>query len=364
MPIRVLSVDGGGMRGLYTASYLHKIELTEARKMGVAGLDVGSAFDLIVGTSTGAIIGCGLALGMSPGRIATLYEDNGAKIFPSKVPKPGLGLALQLLTRPSIVRKGELGLRTALEAAFGATTVGELWTTRKIAIAITAVNMRNSFSWVFKTPHLRGSSGRDNLVPLVDVCLASSAAPIFRSIARVRFPKTNTVEYFCDGGLWANNPVMVAFTEALRMIEEVSPSKKEEGIEIFCLGNCSIPEGSQVSAGTRHRGLGAWKLGAEAATVSIGAQEFAFDNMARMLSKHLPFPVKIHRFPRGPLPASLMKYLDMDETSTDAFQAYRAQAASDADKFNSMIDDGEESVAAIVKLFRSMSPKEEEPRNV
>jgi Patatin-like phospholipase len=52
-PFRVLSLDGGGMRGTYTATYLDKIADTFAKRRNVGALDIGAGFDLIVGTSTG-----------------------------------------------------------------------------------------------------------------------------------------------------------------------------------------------------------------------------------------------------------------------------------------------------------------------
>ena len=66
-PFRVLSIDGGGMRGLYTAAYLSSLVQRYSVTRGEAGLDIGKGFDLITGTSTGAIIACGLAAGVSRG---------------------------------------------------------------------------------------------------------------------------------------------------------------------------------------------------------------------------------------------------------------------------------------------------------
>ena len=61
--LRVLSLDGGGMRGVYSAEYLAALSDAFAKKRNVAELDLGGAFDLVVGTSTGAILACGIAAG-------------------------------------------------------------------------------------------------------------------------------------------------------------------------------------------------------------------------------------------------------------------------------------------------------------
>ena len=60
-PYRVLSLDGGGMRGIYTAAFLARLTDQFARIRGENALDLGRGFDLITGTSTGAIVGCALA---------------------------------------------------------------------------------------------------------------------------------------------------------------------------------------------------------------------------------------------------------------------------------------------------------------
>src|SRR5580692_8285118 len=71
---RILSLDGGGIRGVFPAAFLAKLEEHLQHP-------VGSYFDLIAGTSTGGIIAIGLGLGLTANEILRLYEDRGAAIF-------------------------------------------------------------------------------------------------------------------------------------------------------------------------------------------------------------------------------------------------------------------------------------------
>src|SRR5688572_1992397 len=99
-PFRVLSLDGGGMRGTYTATYLACLASTFARRRNLPGIDVGAAFDLIVGTSTGGIIACALAFGLSPADLVAFYRDHGPAIFPRRLPRQvGLDLCVDLARR-------------------------------------------------------------------------------------------------------------------------------------------------------------------------------------------------------------------------------------------------------------------------
>lgn len=360
MPFRVLSIDGGGMRGVYSATYLAELEKGFRREDTPQGLDVAKAFQLIVGTSTGAMIGCGLAHGVSPDRIAHLYREHGGAIFPSKLPS-GLNFELfrQLRCRSKDLAAGDQALTRALEDVFSNATLGEIWARRKIALAIPAINMATFRSWIFKTPHDPKTNHRDDHYTLVDVCRASSAAPLFRSLAAIRPAGSEAPEdVFCDGGLWANNPVMVALLEALNILER-SPQAypADEEIEIFCLGTCGKPEGEVLSAADQHRGLLGWKFGGEAAKVSIAAQEFAFDFIAQSLCRHLRRRVRIVRFPADKIPAALMSYLDLDETRPDALDALIRHARQDANMTNSKIMSGDAEGRMIESLFLSMPPR-------
>ena len=332
---RVLSLDGGGMRGIYTAAFLARLTDQFARIRGESALDLGRGFDLITGTSTGAIVGCALAAGRPMSEIVDLYRKHGPKIFRHRI--DGKGSAVWRATQGSrYVRAGEKALRGALEAALGDTTMLDVYRERGISLSIPAVLMSEHRAWVFKkTP----SSGvRDDNYPLVDVCMATSAAPIYRSLAAIDDPNTSggPQQVFADGGLWANNPIMVGLVDALTIAAPGRP------IEIFSLGTCPRPEGDHLDAKSAHRSMLDWSLGADVAPLSISAQEFAFDHMARLLANAISShgrPVRRVRFPNKPVPASMMPYLALDDTRKVAMDRLMGQAHTDADLTKSVCDD-------------------------
>lgn len=353
-PFRVLSLDGGGMRGTYTATYLQQVSSAFARRRGLAELDIGGAFDLIVGTSTGGIVACALAAGVPLNKVVDLYRLHGPQIFKRALPSGILGLPTDLLLRSQALQEGDFALREALTDVLGPITVGQIYERRGIALAITAVEMSQHHAWVFKTPHFAASNHRDDNYTLVDVCLATSAAPIFRSMAAINHPDgSDGYNVFVDGGLWSNNPVLVALIEALEIANVNQP------IEIYCLGTCPRPAGEQVSREKVARGLTDWKFGGDAASLAIDAQEFAFDHMAKKLAKQLGRPCSVVRFPSDKVPAALIPYLELDDTREVAIDALINQARTDADMTNSkcayrQVDPEAE---LICSLFESIPPR-------
>ena len=315
------------MRGLYSAVYLSSLVRRYAEKRGVEELDIGKGFDLITGTSTGAIIACALAENVSPDRVVELYRKCGPSIFPRKLPqKFGLDLMRHIWKRPQYLRAGAIALEKALITVLGETTLGEIWENRKIALAIPAVEMSHHRAWVFKTPHLANSHHRDDKYRLVDVCLATTAAPIYRSMARIKNPDTPGHHVFVDGGLWANNPVLVGLIDALEMTD------KGDRIEIFCLGTCPRPGGELIGCDDLDRGLVGWQFGGGVVSLSLDAQEFVSNEMARVLSGHVERECQIVRFPHGTVPADFIQYLALDETDSVAMDALIAQAQADVNQ--------------------------------
>ncbi|TBF35280.1 patatin [Rhizobium leguminosarum] len=335
-PYRVLSIDGGGMRGIYTAALIDKLTSYYARLRGFEALDIGKGFDLIAGTSTGAILGCAAAIGRPMSSIVALYEEHGAAIFPHRIKEGVFSPLWRAVTKGGrIVRAGDAALRSALHNELHDITMKQVFDKRGIALSIPAVSMEKHRSWVFKkTPK---SGVRDDNYRLADVCLASSAAPIYRSLAAVRDPDTNSDNFriFADGGLWANNPVLVA------MIDALSCAKPNQPIEIFSIGNVSRPAGSQIQPKSVHRSMLSWKLGAEIGPLAIDVQEFAYDQMARFFAGHiskLGRPVTHVRIPQQEAAATMLQYLSLDESRPTALKALIAHGYDDADMVKSHCD--------------------------
>ena len=352
-PYRVLSLDGGGMRGTYTTTYLDRVANGFATRRGVSALDIGAAFDLIVGTSTGGIVACALAGGIPLSEITALYVEHGPLTFSRPLPGGVFGAVGDIRKRPQALAKGSDVLRRALESRFGKTTLGEIYAARGIALAITATEIGQHRAWVFKTPHLKDTTNhRDDRYTLVDVCLATTAAPIYRSMAAVDQPDNDTGGYnvFVDGGLWANSPVLVGLIDALDMTE---PGQE---IHIFSLGTCPLPTGERVDKSAVDRGLLEWNFGGDAASLAIDAQQFAFDHMAKKLAQHVERRCTVIRFPSEKVPAALIPYLGLDDTRDEAIRAVIDQARTDANMANSKCAyaDTDPEAALIRALFESM----------
>ena len=350
-PFRVLTIDGGGMRGIYSAAFLSGL-VTNFERGRKGKLDIGKGFDLIVGTSTGAILATAAAIGKPMDDVVQMYREYGPQIFPLRLTANASSLP-QFFTRPAALEKGEEALISALKSVLGVKTLGQVYAERGIALAIPAVEMGQQRAWVFKTPHLP-EHHRDDNFPLVDVCLASSAAPVFRSLAVIKNKADNLGGelVFADGGLWANNPSIIGLVDALQM---ASPGR---AIEIFSLGTCPRPEGAVIKSSERHRGLFGWQFGGKAVQLSLSAQEYANDNIVRMLAGSFTDAgrkVSFMRFPNGHVPPDTLQFLDIDDTREEAMNRLIDQARADVNITKSACDDKKDEVGRrVARLFEEM----------
>ena len=227
------------------------------------GQPIGGYFDLIAGTSTGAIIAAALALGEPAKRIEDLYRQHGAAIFARPKRNPSLpfrlmGPILRLLK--SDIDAGSLShskyssepLRHALTTVFGDHTLEQA----RQRLVIPAVDLTRAQTVVFKTPHLP-EMDRDRHFKAVDVLMATTAAPTYFPMATIHQGSA-----YCDGGLWANNPSAVALAEALRIATtcrrpNIDPSFGSADVWMLSIGTGTCPYDISPPAGERE-GLVFW----------------------------------------------------------------------------------------------------------
>lgn len=186
--MRLLAIDGGGIRGIYASHVLERIQ-DEFR------LEFHRHFDLIAGTSTGSIIAAALAYDIPLAKVSRLYREQGPLIFSPRSWSLKGALFPRYSSEP---------LRDALNEVFQDATLSDA----KTRLIIPATDIGNGGVHVFKSNYDE-SFVRDRNVKVVDAVLASCSAPSYFAPARVGPYQLS------DGGLWANNPSLVAVTEAL-----------------------------------------------------------------------------------------------------------------------------------------------------
>lgn len=233
---RVLSIDGGGIKGIFPAAFLTGLE---ERYLG--GQSVARYFDLVVGTSTGGIIALGLGSGLPAAQLRDLYVDRGCEVFPP--PR---------FRRFSRAWRGAAGLvrfrynRGALTCLLRETLGNQPLAQSQCRLCIPAMEGRYGEVYVYKTPH-HADYRLDGATPMVTVGEATSAAPTFFQ------PLRHESGYvLVDGGVWANNPAMVGIVEALSCFDV--PRHKVRLLSLGCGGSRYV-----VNKAKEWGGLWAWR---------------------------------------------------------------------------------------------------------
>ncbi|TCN04608.1 patatin-like phospholipase [Bacillus sp. BK006] len=195
---KILSIDGGGIKGLYSAVILADFEERYGK--------LSNYFDLICGTSTGGIIALALAADIPASQIVNLYKEHGPNIFPYR----NIFLSrLQKIKQAVITSKySDKVLKEALQNVFGELRIKDC----KTNVLIPTSNITTGKPCIIKNDHSPGL-GRDSEHLLVDVALATAAAPTYFPIQKIKtMDRPN--DQFADGGLFGNNPSLHGIQEA------------------------------------------------------------------------------------------------------------------------------------------------------
>lgn len=355
-PFRVLTLDGGGMRGLYTASTLQALARLFDKRFVKQDPDLGKAFNLICGTSTGAILACALAVGVPLSRVCDLYCQHGPSIFPEPMPPQGRKLkmlrwSVRHSSRPAAC---SLMLQQQLESILGDLTLAGVFESRGIAMCIPTIDALSHKAWVFKTPHI-SDKHRDDNYRLVDVCMASAAAPIFFPLSKQANPDNKRdIHYFVDGGLWANNPVMVGLTEALVL------ARPEQKIEVVSVGTCDRPSGDPYATQNPNWGLLDWKVGVNAIDMSLSAQSSGYNNMAKFLACSLSAcgrAVSVVRLEQSDKSPEQYSAIGLDRADQTAIDTLVNMAGKDAEHIHSKaLAAKSDDMATVAAIFRNLAP--------
>ncbi|WP_421693935.1 CBASS cGAMP-activated phospholipase [Aestuariivirga sp.] len=254
---RILSIDGGGIRGVFPAAFL-------ARLQDQLPEHIGSYFDLIAGTSTGGIIALGLGLRIPPKTIIDMYTNNGPAIFGQDHNRITNWLLNKWRWGKHLfhTKYDSQPLRDALTTVLRNQKIGE----SKSRLLIPSWHRETERVYVYKTAHHERFASDYRQLAL-DAAMATAAAPTFLE----PYLTSDEVELI-DGGVWANNPIGAATVEAIGVLgwpankirilsigtlnEAVAPPRLSGGLPFLLTQYVS----RVLMAGQSHSAMGTAKL--------------------------------------------------------------------------------------------------------
>lgn len=214
---KVLSIDGGGIRGIIPAMVLAEIEDRTGRR-------IAEMFDLVAGTSTGGILALGLTKPgpdggpeYSAGELIELYETEGKRIF-------SIPVWHRIHSAGGVLEEKypATGIEEVAESYFGSVRLADALT----EVLVTAYEIEKRGPWFFK--RRKALDPNEGFNPFMrDVARATSAAPTYFEPLRLRVGSTGN-RAFIDGGVHSNNPAMCAYVEA----RKINPDEKDDALVV------------------------------------------------------------------------------------------------------------------------------------
>lgn len=238
--VKILSIDGGGIRGVIPAMLLAEVEKR-------TGKHIAELFDLVAGTSTGGILALLLAVPGTNGapryraeELVDFYEQEGRHIFTRT-----LWHRLKALGNLKGQKYPGTGIEQVLEKYFGACRLRDALTD----LLITSYEIERRFPFFFRSSAARTRPDYD--FPMRDVARATSAAPTYFEPMQLTINNTNEYYALIDGGVFANNPTACALVEA------VTTHPQSQGCLVVSLGTGALTR-SFPYADARNWGLAKW----------------------------------------------------------------------------------------------------------
>ena len=293
----ILSIDGGGIKGIYPAKVLEQIESKFEGK-------IVDHFDMICGASTGGLIALALSLNHSAKEIADFYIDRGELIFPNK---PRWRKPFSLLKQGFITNKYKSKkIKEELVRFFGEDK--KLKDCNSL-LCIPAYNVSEGKPIVFKNPH--NHLFRDGDLNIIDVALATSAAPTYFKNHKIN--EQNLPNTLCtDGGVWCNNPALAGLIEAWDYF--VGEDKEFDKVRILSLSTIPKPSGEEFGGGS----LLKWKD--KLINTALEGQSFFTNYFLSKLEENNEFEVEYRRVVPSNISPNQYKKIEMDLASKEAIE--------------------------------------------
>jgi len=319
---KILSIDGGGMKGLYSATILKEFE----EKFNC---HISDYFDMICGTSTGGLIALALSLKIPAKEICDFYNNHGSTIFPESTSIKIFGMKISRRLVKQIFLNGKYSdepLKSALKEILKQHKIGD----SNNLLCIPSYTITEARPIVFKYDHIEGNKDRDNRAKMVDVALATSAAPTFFPLAENPFYHN---KQFIDGGVWANNPTLVGLLEALDYFvgegtDAKGVEKKFNHLNILSISSLSISGGKPTYL-KRHRSFINW--GNDLFETSMTGQSFFTNFFMDKIKTISNIDIDYTRIPGAIISTDQEKFIQLDVATKQARSLMKGKGNDQAD---------------------------------
>ncbi|GHT35850.1 patatin [Bacteroidia bacterium] len=301
---KILSIDGGGIKGLYSSTILQVLEERYKCKTN-------ECFDMLCGTSTGGLIALALSSGKTAKEISDMYIYHGENIFPQKWNR----LLKQIFGGGKYTNKF---LINHLNSFFGDKTLND----SENLLCIPSFNYTESATCVFKFDHKEGNLARDKAIKYVDVALATSAAPTYFPICEIEALN----KQYIDGGVWANNPALVGVIEALCYF--VGKGKEYDCIQVLSISSIDVHTGKSLE---QNINKGAIQWGLDTLNPFMKGQIQFPHRSLELLAKHSDLNIEYKRIESPLISKEQEKSIGMDKVSKKSIELMRGLGKSMAD---------------------------------